>query len=299
MNYVVFDLEWNGCFSSRLHSHINEIIEFGAVKLNESMEITGRFSCLIRPVISTRLASTVRTLTSLSYEQIKKGVPFEYGLNKFRKFAEGCVLMTWSTTDIDTLVNNLRYHKRLETIPFMKKYVDLQLYCHDMLGLSGKNALGLQTAADILGLDTDNIPHHRALGDSIITAMCLQRLFHRAALESYTENCGSEFYKKLFFRTMTIEKLDSEYTNLRGIFFNCPECGGRARRKGKWKEKFKGFGAPFVCRHCGYEFIGSASIKRKYDSTLISKKVVRYYHPSEELQENTAKNTENGNLPLR
>ncbi len=282
MDFVIFDLEWNGCFSKKINSYINEIIEFGAVKLNESLEITGKFNCLVRPVISTRLSSSVKTLTSLTYEELQRGVPFDYGFNKFKKFAAGCVLMTWSKTDIDSLLSNLRFHRRLNIIPFMKQYVDLQRYCHDMLGLSGKNALGLQTAADLLGIDTEDIPHHRALGDSMITALCLRRLYHKAALESYIENCEKPFYDELTFRAFSVESLDSEYSDLSSVFFNCPECGARCRRKNKWKEKFKGFGAPFVCPVCDFSFTGRVTIKRKYNNTLLSKKVIRYsFHQNE------------------
>ena len=276
MDFVIFDLEWNGCFSKKINSYINEIIEFGAVRLNEDLEITGKFNCLVRPVISTRLSSSVKTLTSLSYEDLQRGVPFDYGYNKFRKFASGCILMTWSKTDLYSLLSNLRFHRKLNTIPFMKQYVDLQRYCHDMLGLSGKNALGLQTAADLLKIDTDEIPHHRALGDSIITALCLSKLYHKAALETYTENCEKQFYDELTFRSFSVESLDSEYADLSSVFFNCPECGARCRKKDKWKEKYKGFGAPFICPVCGFSFTGRVTIKRKYDETLLGKKVIRY-----------------------
>ena len=39
MNIVILDLEWNGAYSRRLHGFINEIIEFGAVKLDEKLNI--------------------------------------------------------------------------------------------------------------------------------------------------------------------------------------------------------------------------------------------------------------------
>ena len=40
MNIVILDLEWNGAYSRRLHGFINEIIEFGAVKLDAQLNIT-------------------------------------------------------------------------------------------------------------------------------------------------------------------------------------------------------------------------------------------------------------------
>ena len=276
MNFVIFDLEWNGCFSKKLNTHINEIIEFGAVKLNEKLEIIGKFNCLVRPFFSTRLSNSVKELTMLTFEEIKKGVPFDYGYSKFRKFADGCVLMSWSTSDIEVLVSNLKIYKKLEVIPFMKKYADLQQYCHDMLGLSGSNALGLQAAADMLSIDTEEIPHHRALGDSMITALCLKKLYHCAALRSYIQDVlHIDFYDRIFFHSYTIEEDDGSL-DFAGVFFNCPECGARCSNSRPFIAKLKGFASEFVCTECGYKFTGRLSFKRKYDSTVLSKKVIRH-----------------------
>ncbi len=83
MELVVFDLEWNGAYSERLGSNINEIIEFGAVRLNEKLEVTETFQTLVRPVICKRINSPVRTLTSLTYRELKSGVPFSYAFSRF------------------------------------------------------------------------------------------------------------------------------------------------------------------------------------------------------------------------
>ena len=37
--YVILDLEWNGTYSRRIKGFINEIIEFGAAKVDESLNI--------------------------------------------------------------------------------------------------------------------------------------------------------------------------------------------------------------------------------------------------------------------
>lgn len=286
MDYVIFDLEWNGCFSKKINSYINEIIEFGAVKLNENLEITGKFNCLVRPVISTRLTSSVKTLTSLTFDELKRGVPFDYAYSKFKKFCNNCILMTWSTTDIDSLVSNLQFHKKMNTIPFLKKYADLQIYCHDMLGLSGTNALGLQTAADLLELDTENIPHHRALGDSIITAMCFKKLYHKGAIETYIQDCENpDFYDKIFFHTYTVEDNEDGLIDFDKIFFCCPECGSRCTQKSDFKPKLKGFSADYICERCSYGFVGRVQVKKKYDSLNITKKVLR--HRSDDISDET------------
>ena len=109
MEYVIFDLEWNGSYSAKVGGYINEIIEFGAVKLNENMEIIGQFSVLVRPDLTKKLSSKVKSLTSLTNEELKKGYPFQYAFSKFQKFAKNCIVMTWSTSDIATLQSNCLY----------------------------------------------------------------------------------------------------------------------------------------------------------------------------------------------
>ena len=54
MNYIVFDLEWNQNPDGRRHPDSRlpfEIIEIGAVKLNEKREIVDIFQCLIKPKV--------------------------------------------------------------------------------------------------------------------------------------------------------------------------------------------------------------------------------------------------------
>ena len=54
MNYIVLDLEWNQCPEGKeKEEHLLpfEIIEIGAVKVNEKHEITDHFHEIIRPVV--------------------------------------------------------------------------------------------------------------------------------------------------------------------------------------------------------------------------------------------------------
>ena len=49
--YVILDLEWNGTYSRRIKGFINEIIEFGAVKVDESLNILDTYEALVRPQV--------------------------------------------------------------------------------------------------------------------------------------------------------------------------------------------------------------------------------------------------------
>ena len=59
MQYIVIDLEWNGSYSKKAHGYFNEIIEVGAVKVDEQMRIMDTFRAAIKPVVSKKLSSIV------------------------------------------------------------------------------------------------------------------------------------------------------------------------------------------------------------------------------------------------
>lgn len=275
MDLVIFDLEWNGTFCRELDCYINEIIEFGALKLNDKLEVIGEFQTLVRPVIGRRLNSPVRTLTSLTYNDLKHGLPFPYALKKFSSFCKGSVVMSWSTSDMIALAENIRYYNGAPGFKFMNKYCDLQRYCHDMIGLTDTNALGLRNAARLLGIDAEDIPNHRALGDSYVSAMCLKRLYHPGALDHYTTDVTKEFYDSLMFRPYMLDEGKLSSRELSYITFNCPHCGARSDRVSDITHKTRAYIARFNCPGCGSCFGGRIQIKQRYDSVQLNKKILK------------------------
>lgn len=55
MSYVILDLEWNGSYSKVLHKFVNEIIEIGAVKLDDELNVCDTFTMLVAPKIGKKL----------------------------------------------------------------------------------------------------------------------------------------------------------------------------------------------------------------------------------------------------
>lgn len=56
MDFIIMDLEWNNTYARKTKGFINEIIEIGAVKLDENLNFKDKFSCLVRPQISKKTA---------------------------------------------------------------------------------------------------------------------------------------------------------------------------------------------------------------------------------------------------
>ena len=124
MNIVILDLEWNGAYSRRLHGFINEIIEFGAVKLDAQLNITDRFSCFVKPQVTKKISAVISDLTSITDANLLDARPYMQVMSRFKKWAGDCVIATWGTSDILALIENCRYFGGGETVPFLQRYVD-------------------------------------------------------------------------------------------------------------------------------------------------------------------------------
>ena len=108
MNIVILDLEWNGAYSRRLHGFINEIIEFGAVKLDAQLNITDRFSCFVKPQVTKKISAVISDLTNITDANLLDARPYMQVMSRFKKWAGDCVIATWGTSDILALIENCR-----------------------------------------------------------------------------------------------------------------------------------------------------------------------------------------------
>ena len=93
MNYIVMDLEWNQAMSSKssvfnkLPIHLRgEIIEIGAVKLNEDMSVGEEFTIDVKPVYFKRMHYKVKKITGFDKDRLSHGVPFADALEQFREW---------------------------------------------------------------------------------------------------------------------------------------------------------------------------------------------------------------------
>lgn len=68
MNYIIFDLEATCWENDRTKQ--NEIIEIGAVKLDENLAVIGEFQTFIKPKLNPILSDFCKKLTSISQEEV-------------------------------------------------------------------------------------------------------------------------------------------------------------------------------------------------------------------------------------
>ena len=73
MNYIIFDLEWNQAADLKTKTENSlefEIIEIGAVKLNEKRELIDKFHELIKPQVFHKMNQVTGELLHLELEQL-------------------------------------------------------------------------------------------------------------------------------------------------------------------------------------------------------------------------------------
>jgi 3'-5' exoribonuclease 1 len=87
MIYIVFDLEataWD-TFPEKNHN-FNEVIEIGAVKLDNDLNEISQFDTFIKPVINPTLSPFCLGLTHITQEQVDSAVMFADALREFHRW---------------------------------------------------------------------------------------------------------------------------------------------------------------------------------------------------------------------
>lgn len=284
MQYVVVDLEWNGSYSKKAHGYFNEIIEVGAVKVSDSMQVLDHFQTAIRPVVSKKLSGIVTDLTNIKPEDLEDGTTFSGMMEDFTRWVGDTptAILTWSTTDLLVLMENCRFFFNRQEIPFLHHYMDFQAYAQKRMGVDSSQQLGLARAGDLLGIPEDNMSLHRALDDSILTAAVLQKVYDRESFVKEIQTVDDEFYRRITFKTIVIKDIDNPLVQRSQLCFNCPQCGQNLKRKGNYRFRNRAFCADFTCRKCDKLYHGRVQYRIKYEGVEVRRKLTEAVAPSPE-----------------
>ena len=222
MNFIIMDLEWNNTYARKTKSFINEVIEIGAVKLDEHLNIIDKFSCVIRSQIGKKLRGSVKQLTNITNDDIRSGELFTKVFSKFRYWVDrDSVILTWGDGDIRVLIDNFRYLNGIDTIPFLSRYADLQAYIQTVLNAPKSHQIGLSAAAEVLGIDETSYSLHRALDDSLLSAECFKKTYDRNKFSAYIKECDSNFYARLAFKPHPISNINSPLIDKSKLSYSC------------------------------------------------------------------------------
>ncbi len=179
MNYVILDLEWNQYSGNPAYSEPGlpfEIIEIGAVRLSDGLEMVSEFSRLIRPQVYTRMHSITGRLIHLQMQQLQSGDPFVDVYEDFKAWCgEEPFFCTWGSQDLTELQRNMRYYDLAPLSGGPIAYLDVQKLFAIAFDAESRQRRNLEEAVDMLGIPKD-IPFHRAFSDAYYTALILKKI---------------------------------------------------------------------------------------------------------------------------
>jgi inhibitor of KinA sporulation pathway (predicted exonuclease) len=248
MNYIVLDLEWNQSPNGKEHENPRlpfEIIEIGAIKLNDKKENLGEFSERIRPQVYTRLHHHTKQLLNVDFSEYSKARPFTSVISDFFKWCgnEDYKFCTWGSMDLDELQKNMDFYSFQNPLPKPLYYYDVQKL-FSLLYEDGKSRKSLAYAVNFLHLETtDNF--HQAIADTRYTARIIQQMnlglvqeydsvdYHRPPMNKNEEiyvvfRRYSKYVSRIFTSKEDMLK-DKTVTATR-----CYQCGKALRKKIRW-----------------------------------------------------------------
>lgn len=184
--YICIDLEMTEFTASQrtcVPGANGEVIQFGAVMLDENYNMLSEFSSYVKPVYSS-VTPVINQLTGITNQNLEKADDF---LNVFDKFCywrgEGDITtFCWSKADFNQLWAELeaKGNHRYDLFGTLHDFVDLQNIFGKLV--SSKTSVGLESAMRLLQMEYKG-QVHTALSDSYNTARILHKLFCTESLE--------------------------------------------------------------------------------------------------------------------
>ncbi len=246
--YIVFDLEWNQSPSGKENSieHFPfEIIEIGAVKLDEQLRIVSEYHQLVTPQVYTQLHYRIIQVTHLRMKDlISQGSYFPDAVKSFFEWCgEEAVFCTWGSMDLVELQRNMDFYGLENPFRFPLCYYDVQKLYALQLGESSEK-LSLDRVVEELGLEEER-PFHRALDDAYYTGKVMQALDFGVLRDylsvdyyrlpgSADEEIRLEFPTYLKYVSREFASRDDALADKNVTDMVCRECRRMLRKKFQW-----------------------------------------------------------------
>lgn len=163
MKHIIVDLEAT-CWQGKAPAP-NEIIEIGAVCVDENAAIIGEFVTFIKPTKSTHLSDFCTELTSITQDMVDDAPYFPEAVGAFQKwiasFEDEYFLCSWGFYDKKQFKQDCNLHE-LDT-KWLKKHISVKHQHHKIRETT--RPLGMKGA-----LAMEDIPlegtHHRGIDDA-------------------------------------------------------------------------------------------------------------------------------------
>lgn len=260
MHYVVFDLEWNSAGrANKVDRAVKEaipyeIIEIGAVKLDERFQSIDRFHTQIKPQIYPILIGPVASVTRKHQQSMRYGLHFCDAAKNFFEFCgDDYLFCTWSESDPAVLRMNLRFYQMEEHLDTW--CLDVQ-YLFDRLIEQKATQRSIEYALDYLQISHD-LPFHRAVQDADYTGRILNEIVSIYEREQSRNDLISRFAydpnlnRSSQFYLHHLPSFSAIPQELLQHGLCCPACNAPLRQEKPWSFRKNTVVASFFCSEHG------------------------------------------------
>lgn len=278
MKYILVDFEWNRPTDDR---HVidtpidfeSEIIEIGAVKLDEEFNCLDEFQSFVKPQFYSVMNGEVASLTKIRVNLLDKALGFQDVFNSFRDWCEDdYCLCTWGDHDIPVLLDNMIMHDM--PIPNDMIWCNLQrVFSYEIMREPVGRKWALDKAIDYLGL-----PKHRA-HDALNDARNTRAICERVSLMEYLEEYISNYIHYDHDRRHGFS-YGKEYTSLSDVQndselmdFVCPCCSGNVSLNELVQSAFSGLLSYGQCE-CGHDYLVRFSRRRLLNGSFFVRRAI-------------------------
>jgi 3'-5' exoribonuclease 1 len=163
MNYIILDLEAT-CWSDRSIKHQNEIIEIGALKINERQEVLGEFNAFIKPKMHPIISDFCTELTSITQTEIDNARDYNSVISDFWSWIEldeEYLLCSWGFYDKSQFKKDCELH----ALPtgWLKHHISLKHQYSKIKNLPRLYGMGGALKKERIQLEGT---HHRGIDDA-------------------------------------------------------------------------------------------------------------------------------------
>jgi 3'-5' exoribonuclease 1 len=175
MKYIIVDLEAT-CWQER-KGQKSEIIEIGALCVDDHRQILGEFNQIIKPLVHPVLSDFCTELTSITQEMVDKGLHFVESMNHFldwiNSFEDDYLICSWGFYDKKQFISDCQLHG-MSGDWITDQHISLKHQYAQIKSLS--RPIGMKSALKTERMQLEGT-HHRGIDDARNIAKIFIRFF--------------------------------------------------------------------------------------------------------------------------
>jgi len=174
MHYIILDLEAT-CWQDKSERRRSEIIEIGAVKINEHQELVDEFSAFVQPIEHPELSDFCTELTTITQQDVDGADTLDVVIKAFWNWIDldtPYLLGSWGRYDRNQFQKDCELHNLPQH--WLKPHISLK---HQYTVIKGLNRhAGMKGALWMEGIDLEGT-HHRGIDDARNISKIFLKLF--------------------------------------------------------------------------------------------------------------------------